>query len=378
MVSRQSPGTSIYTKEKLKEDKMNTPEIPFKHVIVDKDTPLNPHIKAVGDISGNGLADIVIPSSKEGPLVWYEAPDWKKHVIADSGSWSCEAQVVDMDGDGDGDILISDYYDKDLVEWFENPLPDGDPRTDPWKRHVVGPPRAHNIEMGDLEGSGRPVIVPRNQGPKGDKIWVYRQEGNEWKAREFACPAGEGLNLADLDRDGRPEIVIGGRWYKAPDDVLTGEFKEHIFAPDWPEDAMVRCADMNGNGRLDVVLARSEGKHGISWFEAPEDPVAGNWTEHVVDDSVDFCHSLRVCDLNKNGKPDIVAAEMHQSERKRLLVYVNQGDSLTWHRQVLTDKGSHAVCVADTNGNGRLDIVGANWSGDYQPVELWVNLSENK
>jgi hypothetical protein len=96
----------------------------------------------------------------------------------------------------------------------------------------------------------------------------------------------------------------------------------------------------------------------------------------VVDDSVDFCHSLRVCDLNGNGKPDIVAAEMHQSDRKRVLVYVNQEDSLSWKQQVLSAKGSHAICVADTNGNGLLDIVGANWSGDYQPVELWVNLSK--
>jgi hypothetical protein len=40
---------------------------------------------------------------------------------------------------------------------------------------------------------------------------------------------------------------------------MVGDFAEHVFAADWPGDAMVRCADMSGRGRVDVVLARSEG-----------------------------------------------------------------------------------------------------------------------
>lgn len=145
---------------------------------------------------------------------------------------------------------------------------------------------------------------------------------------------------------------------------------EHLFAQ-WPVDAVVKVADMNANGLIDVVLTRSEGHHQLSWFENPGASRDGLWAEHVIDDEVDFAHSLVICDLNDDGRPDVVTAEMHQSARKRVLVYANQGED-RWERHVLAETGSHNICVADAAGPEHLAITGANWSGGYQPVELWL------
>ncbi len=344
----------------------------FKHTVIDADGPENPHIKEVGDIAGNNLADVVVASSNGGPLVWYEAPRWTKHVIAPSGKWSCLAVLADMDGDGDRDLLISEWYGENRMEWYENPLPDGDPAAGPWKRHIIGSPRAHDIEVVDLDGDGQLEFVTRTQGDDGDKIVVWKRDGATWRQGTIRCPVGEGLAVADIDRDGRPEIIIGDRWYSCSGDILGDTWQERVFG-DWPADAIVRVADMNNNGRLDVVLARSEGVHGLAWFEAPEDPESGSWTEHGIDDTIEFVHSLRVCDLDNDGNLDVVAAEMHQSPGKRVMIYLNQGDSIGWQPQVLATTGSHAVCVGDTTGNGRIDIIGANWRGRYQPIELWEN-----
>ncbi len=360
--------------------------VQFKHIIVDAEGPENPHIKAVGDINGDGIAEIVVASSNGGPLVWYECPGRGgsaarcapiKHIIAPSGKWSCYAQVVDMDGDGDQDVLISEWYGNNRMEWYENPLPEGNPATDPWKRHIIGEPRAHDIVVGDVDGDGNMEIVIRDQGKLGDKIIIWKRIADDsWTKRNIECPTGEGLALADIDNDGKLEIIIGGRWYKASGDILSDPWREHIFA-DWHEDAVVKIADMNKDGRPDVVLTRSEGPYRISWFEIPSD-LQSEWKEHIIDDSIDFAHSLAVCDMNNDGNLDIVTAEMHQSSRKRVIVYFNQGDSIEWKRQVIADTGSHNLCVADIDGDGRPDIVGANWSGDYQPVEIWKNLGGAK
>lgn len=345
--------------------------IEFRHTIIDAEGPGDPHIKAIGDIDGDGFVDLVVASSNGGPLVWYGYPDWRRHVIAPAGKWSTDAKLVDMDGDGDLDLVISEWYAQNRMEWYENPGPEGNPATDPWKRHIIGNPRAHNIEVGDIDGDGDLEIVTRSQEAEGDQIVIWkRTSAASWTKRIIPCPVGEGLALGDIAGDGRLHVVIGGRWYEAPEDVLADPWQEHVFA-DWCPDAVVRVADMNKDGRLDVVLTRSEGLYRLSWFEAPADPRSGGWREHVVDDSVDFAHSLVVCDMDNDGRPDIVTAEMHQSRRKRVLVYLNEAEATRWRRQVVAVTGSHNLCVADIGNSGTLDIFGANWSGGYQPVELW-------
>lgn len=352
---------------------MNSHErIQFEHIIIDADGPADPHIKAVGDINGDGKSEVIIPSSKGGPLVWYEYPNWTKHVIAPAGNWSCYARVIDMDGDGDGDILISDWSANNRIEWYENPLPDGDPAVDPWKRHIIGGPRAHDIDIGDIDGDGRMEFVTRWKGEEGNRFFVWKQNvDGTWENRAVDCPPGEGIALGDIDGDGIMEIIIGGRWYKASGDILRHAWEEHIFA-DWPEDAVVKVADINKDGLLDIILVKTEEKHRMSWFEAP------SWAEHVIDSCIDSAHSLVICDMDNDGNLDVVTAEQHTSLEKRIMIYFNKGDGLEWEQQVIGNTGSHSLCVADITGDGSPDIMGANWTGGHQPIDLWKNLGKRR
>jgi hypothetical protein len=345
----------------------------FRHVIIDAHGPENPHIKVAGDLNGDGKADVVVASSKGGPLVWYAAPHWSKHVIAPSGGWSTDAALADMDGDGDLDVVISDWYTHGRLEWYENPAPQGDPAADPWKRHPIGDLRAHDVEVGDIDGDGELEIATRRQGADGNQILLWKRDpAGAWARRVLDCPAGEGLALGDLTGDGRLDLVIGGRWYEAPREIMRGTWTERVYA-EWPIDSVVKVADLDRDGRAEILLTRSEGPHQVSWFAAPADPRGGMWTEHVIADGIAFAHSLAVGDIDGDGALDVVIAEMHQSPLKRVLVYLNGGDCRMWRPHVVATTGSHNLCLADTRGDGRLDLIGANWSGAYQPVELWEN-----
>lgn len=341
--------------------------ITFERVEIDANPPRDPWIKVVADLDGDRAPDIAIGGAR-GPLVWYRAPSWSKSVIAEGGYDSVDGEACDLDRDGDLDLVIGG------VLWYENTG-----RPGAWPAHRIARHRTHDVEVGDLDRDGRIDVVVRGQSgfgaKEGHRILMYRQLApGRWESRELRCPEGEGLKLADVDGDRDLDIVIAARWYENP------AWTERVYSTAWTYgDATVDAGDVNGDGRLDIVLAPAEYKGGvyrIAWFEGPRKPTSAAWTGHTIEPRIEtVVHSLRLADCNGDRSPDLVAARMHQgAPPQEVSVYWNQGRGLSWSRQVLSTRGSHGLVVADLDGNGVPDVVGANHGGPYQPVELWRGL----
>jgi hypothetical protein len=345
--------------------------VSFEHTVIDAAPPKNPYMKAVADLNGDGAQDIVAGGAK-GPLVWYAAPRWTRHTIAPGGYESVDAEAADIDNDGDLDLVVGGVF------WYENPQPRARPDAGEWPAHRIGAHRTHDVEAADMNGDGKIDVVVRGQTGfkhnEGHRILVYRQfSPRTWQPDEIRCPEGEGLEVADMDGDRDPDIVIGGRWYEN-----TGSgWVERVYTRAWTHgDAKVAVADLNGDRRPDVILSPAEyqgGTYRLSWYEAPRNPRDGNWEERTVEQRIEtVVHALGAGDFNGDGALDIAAAQMHQGAApQEVLVYLNRGRGLAWTRDVLSAKGSHNIVVADVDGDGAPDILGANHAGAHQPLELW-------
>jgi hypothetical protein len=341
----------------------------FEHLIVDANGPQDPWGKTIGDLNGDGRPDIVVGGRAGGGLVWYENPGWRKHVIASTGAFSTDLEVADVDGDGRNDVVSLQY---DRLVWFRN----GD-----WAVTVIDERKLHDVEVADLDGDGRIDVVARGQSAfrgRGDQIFLYFQDQDgQWTRRVLDAPEGEGLKLADLDRDSRPDIVVNGFWYRNPGQrEAAWSARQYTHTWTWPHTS-VAVDDISGDARPDIVLAPAERageRYRVSWFEAPVEPADG-WVEHVVDPDVEAVHHfVGTADMDLDGRVDIVSAKMHQGRPpNEVKVYFNLGEGRAWSKQVIATTGSHSMRLVDIDGDGDADLFGANWSGDHQPVELWLN-----
>lgn len=345
----------------------------FRHWVIDPNpntgTDCCTDVLTLGDINGDGKLDVVVgaQNAKSAGLVWYQYPSWEKHAVA-SGEFTTDGQTADVDNDGNLDIVIGNLTPgRETIDWFENVSGTG---LGKWVQHSIGMGYAHDLEVGDIDADGDIDVVTCDK----KKVVLWEQvTPTEFRQHVILERKGEGLKLADIDGDGDLDIVFGGSWIENPGSP-NGKWIQHVIAKEWSPQTRVAVADMNKDGRPDVLLSVSEGKGQVSWFEAPENPRIGRWIEHRIEaGTLEGAHSLQVADLDNDGNLDVVVAEMHTSWTKRVLAYFNNGT--TFRRVELSGNGSHNIRIGDIDGDGDIDIVGKNYGGVGRVVDMWENLS---
>ena len=282
-------------------------------------------ICVVGDVSGNGVEDIVIASrGPQAELFWLgRAADgsWQRHVIAEGQPLAAGGALADINGNGRLDFVAGTPASDNGVFWWENP-PDA---TQPWIGREIfrmPGPMSHDQLVADVDGDGRPEVYFWNQ--LGDSLFcapVPRDPTvSPWPDVQVVARGlrEEGLAVADLDGDGRLELVAGQSWYRSPASP-GGDWQRYPFAEGFLS-PRVAVADFRGDGRPEIILSEGDatiygprqgrGRYGRVARCRPGDDLTALWQVEILRDDLLDPHSLIVADFDGDAAPDLFVGEL--------------------------------------------------------------------
>ncbi len=324
-----------------------------------------------GDIDGDGKTEVIIAT--DGALLWYRPSTVERGIIS-LGTFNVGLALQDVDRDGHKEIIIGkELNGRWALCWYKF----GASLRDPWAEHILddaatGHP--HDVVFGDLDGDGEQELVANAMYVDHPGLFAYkvpRDPTTAWKKQTIQLGlAAEGTATGDLNGDGKDEIVSGPYWFSAPGaGPFSGElWKTHSLAPDFREYCRAAVIDVNGDGRMDVVLVEDEYPDGrLAWFENrlsidPKHP----WVQHSIEAPLNFSHSLRAWRDGKTKQVQILACEMNEGGweapynwNARLIRYTALDGGKSWHSETLyRGEGTHEAVYTDLDGSGTHVIFG--------------------
>ena len=266
--------------------------------------------------------------------------------------------AADVNGDGKVDLICANYADSTLTVLTNN----GSGRFGSNATYAAG---SHPVQViaADVNGDGAVDLICANSIVSPGTLRVLTNNGSGGFVLSATLTVGQGtasVAAADVNGDGKVDLICAN--YEGYDlTVLTNDGYGGFVVASWvgttESPSSIVAADVNGDGKVDLIVGRAI-NGALVLTNDGHGAFVSSCNEFLMGSSV------TVADVNSDGKPDWIG--MNGGSTLTVMTNNRSGGFATAASLVAGSGGNspspQVVAAADLNGDGHVDLICVNAS----------------